>query len=591
MNKVFNNFEWQNFPSIDTPLNRSNLMKINNAIDVIDDRIVEFDITKFNTVDAQTLIKSLNFNSDNGMFTITYFNGATATIDTMLEKLAVNFNFDEDAQQLVIILADGTEKRVDLSAFIIPLEFIDSDTIAFQLLNNGKVSAVIKNGSIEEKHLRPDYLADIKIETAKASSAAESAEKNRIISESFAHGGTGKRDGEETDNAKYYSDMAQKALENLEQSGIVAGVKGSAESQYRKGLVNISPNDIGLGNVGNFKAVSTISSQGLSDAEKANARTNIGAGTSSFSGKYEDLSGRPSVPSASTTMPMPNGIAAVGSENKYARGNHVHPLQTSVSGSSGSCTGNAATATKAAKDADGNDIVSTYMPIYGKLKQQRVNWYIDGDDGEAAYECYPDGSDCVHRWSLANKYIEYVGNALQPYNNSVSLGTSGNKWNAVYAASGTIQTSDRTQKTNITSLDGELIKQFFMGLIPSSYQMIDGTSGRTHWGLISQDIEELMINLGMDSKDFAGFIKSPRAPIRSADENGNSMSKPVKEVSEGEYDYSLRYDEFIAPLIKIVQMQQEEISQIKQHNLKLQQRLEKIEETLQLYQFRNADKI
>ena len=37
--------------------------------------------------------------------------------------------------------------------------------------------------------------------------------------------------------------------------------------------------DVGLGNVGNFKAVSTAASQGLSDTEKSNARANIGAGT------------------------------------------------------------------------------------------------------------------------------------------------------------------------------------------------------------------------------------------------------------------------------------------------------------------------
>ena len=50
---------------------------------------------------------------------------------------------------------------------------------------------------------------------------------------------------------------------------------------------------------------------------------------------------------ASGTTPKANGTAAVGSETaKFARGDHVHPLQTTVSGSSGSCTGNAATATK-----------------------------------------------------------------------------------------------------------------------------------------------------------------------------------------------------------------------------------------------------
>ena len=37
-----------------------------------------------------------------------------------------------------------------------------------------------------------------------------------------------------------------------------------------------------MGNVGNFKAVSTVASQGLTDTEKSNARANIGAGTSSL---------------------------------------------------------------------------------------------------------------------------------------------------------------------------------------------------------------------------------------------------------------------------------------------------------------------
>lgn len=45
--------------------------------------------------------------------------------------------------------------------------------------------------------------------------------------------------------------------------------------QKTKPVYNAS--EIGLGNVGNFKAVSTVASQGLTDTEKENARTNIGA--------------------------------------------------------------------------------------------------------------------------------------------------------------------------------------------------------------------------------------------------------------------------------------------------------------------------
>lgn len=45
--------------------------------------------------------------------------------------------------------------------------------------------------------------------------------------------------------------------------------------------IQVTKSSVGLSNVGNFKAVSTEASQGLTDTEKANARANIGAGTSS----------------------------------------------------------------------------------------------------------------------------------------------------------------------------------------------------------------------------------------------------------------------------------------------------------------------
>lgn len=79
------------------------------------------------------------------------------------------------------------------------------------------------------------------------------------------------------------------------QVNTVTGVKGNSETSYRTGDINITKANIGLGSVGNFKAVSTAASQGLTDAEKLNARTNIGAGTSSFSGSYNDLTNKPTI--------------------------------------------------------------------------------------------------------------------------------------------------------------------------------------------------------------------------------------------------------------------------------------------------------
>ena len=79
----------------------------------------------------------------------------------------------------------------------------------------------------------------------------------------------------------------------LKAAASVTGVKGDNESDFRTGDVNLTKDNIGLGNVGNYKAVSTVASQGLSDTEKSNARANIGAGTSNFSGSYSDLTNKP----------------------------------------------------------------------------------------------------------------------------------------------------------------------------------------------------------------------------------------------------------------------------------------------------------
>lgn len=45
---------------------------------------------------------------------------------------------------------------------------------------------------------------------------------------------------------------------------------------------SVTAAQVGLGNVGNFKAVSTVAGQGLNSTEQSNARTNIGAGTSNL---------------------------------------------------------------------------------------------------------------------------------------------------------------------------------------------------------------------------------------------------------------------------------------------------------------------
>lgn len=155
--------------------------------------------------------------------------------------------------------------------------------------------------------------------------------------------------------------------------------------------------------------------------------------------------------------------------------------------------------------------------------------------------------------SDGNVYISSSGSYVQLSDDTVTckgdfvpnshvgwdLGKADKMWSTVYAKTCTASGSDRAIKKDINS-DLVTYNRFFDLLTPCSYKLIDGTSGRTHLGMISQEVEEALNTCGISSMDFAGFIKSPKT-----DDEDN--------VIEGEYDYALRYGEFIPLLIWQVQ--------------------------------------
>lgn len=195
-------------------------------------------------------------------------------------------------------------------------------------------------------------------------------------------------------------------------------------------------------------------------------------------------------------------------------------------------------------------------------------------------------------FSPAEAHLNTVYNTLEITNFVVpndttkvcTVGTSSIKWDAIYAKNGVIQTSDRNEKNSESDLLASIIIPFILGLLPKKYKMNSGTSDRYHWGLISQDIEKLLQKIGLSDLDFAGFIRSPKIRIITKDENGNPLEKPIEEVVEGEYVYSLRYDEFIAPIILFIQelyrkyeKHEERITTLETENTALRDRVVKAE--------------
>lgn len=156
-------------------------------------------------------------------------------------------------------------------------------------------------------------------------------------------------------------------------------------------------------------------------------------------------------------------------------------------------------------------------------------------------------------------------------NGGMALGSASYRWGQIYSTAATISTSDRNEKHDVRDLNPESAKCLILGLRPVSYKFNDGTSGRTHSGLIAQDVEELLRELEIPSKDCAAFIKSP---LEKLNRKTGQYDPVTDEEGNPKYRYGLRYEEFIAPLIKTVQEQQKEIDRLEERIRKLEERWE-----------------
>lgn len=158
---------------------------------------------------------------------------------------------------------------------------------------------------------------------------------------------------------------------------------------------------------------------------------------------------------------------------------------------------------------------------------------------------------------LANGYyMVSVGGGnghLYPSYSSQALGRSSNPWSTAYLASALSTTSDARVKNTISELDDKYKKLILM-LSAKSYKYNNGTSNRIHAGFIAQEVESAMEELGISDKDFAGLIK---APVYELDENGNETDKII------DCSYSLRYEEFISPIVSLIQEMYKDIQELK----------------------------
>lgn len=165
----------------------------------------------------------------------------------------------------------------------------------------------------------------------------------------------------------------------------------------------------------------------------------------------------------------------------------------------------------------------------------RAEMGLSGDD-HWRLKVSPNGSSWVNALTVdATTGAATVAATFRPAtDNAMTLGGTGARWSTVWAATGTIQTSDIRQKTDIAPSDLGL--DFILALEPVRYRWTIGGNEqgeprpgrRTHYGLIAQQVQSVL-----GAHDFAGHI--------------------LADPDDPESEQGLRYDAFIAPLIAAVQ--------------------------------------
>jgi uncharacterized repeat protein (TIGR02543 family) len=160
-------------------------------------------------------------------------------------------------------------------------------------------------------------------------------------------------------------------------------------------------------------------------------------------------------------------------------------------------------------------------------------------------------------------------------------------------SSGTTTLSDRNLKKDFEGFTDEH-DVYFDNLKPLTYKYKLGSSGRPHFGFITQEVEEALETAGMTTKDFAGVNIMPiNCRETEEDENGNRhdiedsadnylLDKGIKE------QHNLIYTEFISmntwqiqKLKKRVDVLESKVDVLEEKSVKQEEKINKLEEEMQ----------
>lgn len=143
--------------------------------------------------------------------------------------------------------------------------------------------------------------------------------------------------------------------------------------------------------------------------------------------------------------------------------------------------------------------------------------------------------------------IDKNGNLKPATDNLYNLGLGSNRWSTVYAATGTINTSDERVKTDIQSIDNVIFKAWAK-VEYCQYKFVDavkkkGNGARWHFGCIAQRIKEAFESEGLDAFEYGLLCYDEwESEPETIDEDGVITRAAI----EAGNRYGVRYEEALA---------------------------------------------
>ena len=172
-----------------------------------------------------------------------------------------------------------------------------------------------------------------------------------------------------------------------------------------------------------------------------------------------------------------------------------------------------------------------------------IRFYSDDNTGTNPNVTFESNGNVGLGTASPTDRLTIAGNAVPTLDNAFTCGKSGQRWSAVWAANGTIQTSDVRMKENIQPLQYGLNE--VMKLNPVSYNWIAKPQQGIKVGLIAQEVQSVLNEL-----------------VVVGDDENKTLG--------------INYAEFVPVLVNAIKEQQKQMDVLKKENAEIKKQLSKI---------------